>query len=218
MRLDSATFKVQKPIMENIIKPQTKLLKSRIKWTRYFAALCVGILLFCSPAMPMVEDVTEWIGYILAIIAVAGRVACTMYVGGRKNETLIVDGPYSVVRNPLYVFSFLGVAGIGMITGMITFCIILCAAFILYYPKVVAREEGFLQEKFGIEYENYRARTPAWAPDFSLWRSPALVSASPRFMMLTLRDAVWFLLAFPILELIEYGHETGFLPALIYLY
>ncbi|TAH36088.1 MAG: isoprenylcysteine carboxylmethyltransferase family protein [Alphaproteobacteria bacterium] len=204
--------------MENIIQPQAKLLKSRIKWTRYFAVLCVGVLLFCAPRLEWLEEVTEWLGYVCLIIAVAGRVACTMYVGGRKNETLVAEGPYSIVRNPLYVFSFFGVLGLGFITGMMSFLLLLVLAFILYYPHVVAREEAFLHEKFGAVYENYRNRTPAWIPNFKLWNSPPLVSANPRFMMLTLRDATWFLLAFPLVELIEYGHEIGWLPVLAHLY
>ncbi len=204
--------------MENIINPRPKLLKSRIQLSRYFSALCIAILLFCAPKSPFFEDITEWLGYACLIIAVAGRVACTMYVGGRKNDVLVTDGPYSVVRNPLYVFSFFGVVGLGLITGMISFLLLLVIAFVAYYPHVVAREEAFLRDRFGATYDDYYARTPAWIPNFRLWSSPQLVAASPRFMMLTLRDAIWFLLAFPLVELIEYAHEIGWLPILLYLY
>lgn len=197
--------------------PQTKLLKSRIKVTRYFALLGVFMLLFCTPKLDF-EDVTEWLGYACLIVAVLGRMFCTMYVGGRKNAELVATGPYSIVRNPLYVFSFIGVLGLGLVSGMLTFLFLIAGIFILYYPRVVAREEGFLEERFGDAYRQYKANVPAWIPNFKLWRSPETIETSPKFILITLRDAVWFLAAFPILEAIEYAHEMGWLPVLMQLY
>lgn len=198
--------------------PQTKLLKSRIKLTRYFAAFGIFLLLFSAPRFEDFEDISEWLGYAAMLVAVLGRLSCTLYVGGRKNAMLVTEGPYSVVRNPLYVFSFFAVLGLGLISGMMTMILILCGAFIAYYPHVVAREEGFLEEKFGADYRAYKARTPAWIPDFRLFRSPDTLEISPRFVLITLRDAAWFLLAFPLLELIELAHETGWIPVLFRLY
>ena len=42
-----------------------------------------------------------------------------LYVGGRKNAELVTTGPYSMMRNPLYFFSLLGVAGVGAQTGSV---------------------------------------------------------------------------------------------------
>src|SRR5262249_52734718 len=46
-------------------------------------------------------------GWICFITAVSIRLWATLYLGGRKGRTVICDGPYSVVRNPLYIGTFL---------------------------------------------------------------------------------------------------------------
>jgi hypothetical protein len=146
---------------------------------------------------------------------VLGRAWCSAYIGGRKKYELIALGPYSVVRNPLYVFSFIGVAGIGFASGTVTFLVVLTALFAAYYRVVVAREEAFLASGFGEKFASYRARVPRWIPDFSLWQDAEEIAVKPRFLLITLRDSAIFLLAFPLLELVEYAHGAGLLPVLL---
>ena len=197
--------------------PQAKLLKSRIYTTRIFAAVVIFALLFTAPLTDL-RLVAQWIGYLALVAATIGRMICTIYVGGRKNAELVAIGPYSVVRNPLYVFSFLGVLGIGLISGMVSIAVLLVLAFVIYYSQVVDREEKFLEERFGQIFRDYKSRTPAWIPDFKLWQSPESLSVNPKFVLITLRDGVWFLLAWPILALIAYAQDAGFLPVLLRLY
>ncbi len=47
-------------------------------------------------------------------------------IGGRKILELVTDGPYSIMRNPLYVFSVIRVAGIGAQAGSVTIALV-CA-------------------------------------------------------------------------------------------
>lgn len=37
-----------------------------------------------------------------------------LYIGGRKNQMIMQDGPYSMCRHPLYLFSTIGVFGFGL--------------------------------------------------------------------------------------------------------
>ncbi|MHA1565383.1 MAG: methyltransferase family protein [Alphaproteobacteria bacterium] len=162
-----------------------------------------------------VEESAEWAGSLLIAVCALGRIWCTAYIGGKKNRELVNIGPYSVVRNPLYVFNTIGVVGIGLLTGMFVFCLAVAAVFAVYNGWVIRREEDKLSAAFGPDYEAYLRRVPRWLPDPSLWRQPDLLHVNANLLMISIRDASVFFLALPALELLKQLHETGILPALI---
>src|SRR5690242_19500682 len=45
----------------------------------------------------------------------------SLYIGGRKHQELVLDGPYSVCRNPLYLGSFLLALSIAFFLHSLTF-------------------------------------------------------------------------------------------------
>src|SRR5262245_14008421 len=67
------------------------------------------------------------VGLVLILLGILGRTWCTLYIGGLKKRELVTAGPYSLVRNPLYVFSALGAAGIGAQTGSALLAVLLGA-------------------------------------------------------------------------------------------
>lgn len=192
-----------------------KLLKARIRHSRIFVLLVLPILLLANGYIldaGFVHEAMEWLGYALVILCVFGRAYCSLYIGGRKNAILADQGPYSVVRNPLYVFSFIGVIGIGLESGMVSLLALLVVAFLFYYKAVVAREEDFLTYTFGEPFLDYMRRVPRWRPDFSLWSEPEFVETKPIAVRRTLIDAAMFFLPYPIFEIVEQLHHIGFLP------
>jgi len=195
-----------------------RLLKARRRHT-WMAAIPLALLLLVTESSwasaRALNELYQWIGYFTLLVCVLGRAWCSAYIGGRKNYELIALGPYSVVRNPLYVFSFIGVLGIGFASGTVSFLALLAVLFAVYYRVVVAREEAFLASGFGEKFAAYVARVPRWIPDFSLWRDAPEIAVKPHFLLITLRDSSVFLLAFPLLELIAWGHEAGLLPVLL---
>lgn len=183
-----------------------KLLKERQMHSRMFAVGVVLLVLFCRPLLPLRSfsgQLMVWIGYALVIAGAMGRIYCSLFIGGRKNNAVVRDGPFSVVRNPLYVFSFLAMVGCGLQTGMLTVTVLLIAAFALYYPQVVAKEEQFLSHKFGEAYEAYKREVPRWEPDFKLWRQPEEVAVKPEFVYKTIKDAAVFFLPLPLLSVLH---------------
>jgi protein-S-isoprenylcysteine O-methyltransferase Ste14 len=48
----------------------------------------------------------------LAAMIASHRLWCSLYISGYKNSQLITSGPYSLCRNPLYFFSFVGFAAL----------------------------------------------------------------------------------------------------------
>ena len=65
------------------------------------------------------HELIEMTGIGLVIICIAGRMWSCLYIGSRKNRELVTTGPYSITRNPLYLFSTIGAAGIGLMFGSI---------------------------------------------------------------------------------------------------
>ncbi len=197
--------------------PRSGLIRQRLRDSRIVVAL-IGVLLLVS--RPLLDSNWRWHegleygGYALAILCVFGRIWCSAYIGGYKNQRLLTVGPFSVVRNPLYIFSFIGILGIALMVESAVIAALLVGAFALYYRRVVRAEENNLRTQFAEAYEAYSVRVPRWLPKFSLFTSPDRIEMHPHFLLKAMRDGLWFLLAFPILELVEYLHDIGWLPTL----
>jgi protein-S-isoprenylcysteine O-methyltransferase Ste14 len=167
------------------------------------------------PSGSFLHEGIEFLGLALIVLCICGRMLCTLYIGGRKIEKLVTDGPYSAVRNPLYSLSIVGAAGAGAQLGSITLALATGAVAWLVFLLVVLKEEQVLLGRFGKTYEEYVARVPRLLPDFSLWREAEKVEVNPRLVRITALDASIFLLSIPLAEGFEYLHDIGLLPTLI---
>jgi protein-S-isoprenylcysteine O-methyltransferase Ste14 len=156
-------------------------------------------------------------GLVLVGLATVGRLWCSLYISGYKDAQLITVGPYSVSRNPLYFFSFLGFAGIGFATETFTLGIVLIAVSLLAYRSVIRREEAVLKAKFGTVFDQYCARTPRLFPDFRRFAEPETYTVNPKLFRRTMGDVVWFIWFVGIVELVEALHEYQFVKPLVYL-
>lgn len=196
------------------------LMKGRARHTWVFSLLA-GPVLFLSQSQwdegGLIHEGLEWIGYCSLILCVLGRIWCAAYIGGRKNQAVVTDGPYSIVRNPLYVFSFFGVLGLGLSTGTVTIPAILATFFAAYYIQVVRREERFLVENLGAEYLAYLAKVPRWIPKLRLWHDCDEVVMRPKYVLYTIRDSAWFFLALPVFEVLDVLHAQEIVPVLFWL-
>lgn len=163
------------------------------------------------------HESVEAVGLAAIVLSIVGRAWCTLYIGGRKKAEIVDRGPYSISRNPLYVFSFLGAFGIGAQSGSLVIAAAFVGAALLVFHFTVRREEAFLLREFGDAYAAYRARTPRFWPRFSLWRDADELTIRPSLFLLTLRDGLVFLLAIPLFELIDAGQAMHVLGVAIHL-
>lgn len=199
-----------------------ELLKFRkFKYLPLFWILVVIGLLFTMPFYPehsFIHQAMEWSGYLLIILCVLGRSYSSVYAGGRKGSVLIQDGPFAVVRNPLYLFSLLGVIGVGLQTGSIILTALAAGLFAIQYTVVIRSEEQYLQDKFGHAYIQYKSRVSRWIPDFrQLHIDVEFIEMKPQLLFRTMRDASVFFLAFPVFELLEWLHESAIITPFIIL-
>lgn len=165
----------------------------------------------------LLHESFEMLGYALIFLCIAGRSWCSLYIGGRKKIQLVQDGPYSLNRNPLYLFSVLGGVGIGLQAGNLTAGFV-CGLFVFaIFNAVIRREEVFLASHFPDAFARYAARTPRWSLRLSSWQSSEELLVRPRFVLLTFRDALGFLAAIPLLEMVDWAQQVGWLPVLLHL-
>ena len=162
---------------------------------------------------PLHEGV-EAVGLAAIVFAIVGRAWCSLYIGGRKKAEIVSRGPYSISRNPLYIFSFFGAFGIGAQSGSLTLAVLFTLASLAVFYLTVRREEAWLDATFGVNYAAYKARTPRFWPNLALWRDEAELSVRPSFFLTTIRDGLVFLLAIPLFEAIDLAQAEGWLRVL----
>lgn len=102
-------------------------------------------------------------GAILVAIGEAIRVwACGYLV---RNEVLTRDGPYALVRHPLYFGSFLIGTGLALLTEHALLWLGgFLAMYLAFYLPAMYIEELRLQSLFGAEYQEYTEEVPRWFP------------------------------------------------------
>lgn len=160
----------------------------------------------------LAHESIEWFGLILIVVCILGRTLCTLYIGGRKIESLVQIGPYSVSRNPLYFFSILGAIGAGAQLGSLVLAFATGFVVWLIFLIVIFKEEQVLTERFGAAYADYLAQVPRLFPHMTLWKDVEKIEVNPRLVRMTALDASVFLLSVPLAEGFEYLHDAGILP------
>lgn len=180
--------------------------KSRMYDTRVLMGLTLLTGIFCKTMFPdetLAHESLDLAGYFLVTACAIGRVYSTAFIGGVKNDRLVTWGPYSVCRNPLYLFSLMGAAGIGLMsTSILAFCIIFFG-FLFIYNRLIRREEEFLHARFGRAFTDYAARVPKLIPDFSKYACPGELTFQPKFLNRAVSDAVWWFVPLPLFEIAE---------------
>ncbi|MEF8793742.1 methyltransferase family protein [Thiohalorhabdus sp.] len=155
-----------------------------------------------------------WVGLLLVAAGIFGRLHSTLFIGGHKNQQVVTEGPYGLTRNPLYLFSLLGLIGLGLASANPTVLALLVMAFALYYPGVFAEEEAKLRRKHGEPFEAYQRQVPRFWPSLDQpWQEPEWVTTSPAHFRSALGDAFWFVAAYVAFRAIAEAHARGWLPA-----
>lgn len=182
-------------------------------------ALLVMALLFVSAqSTGHFHEYVEAFGLSLIVAAIIGRMWCTLYIGGRKSAEIVQSGPYSVTRNPLYVFSSIGAIGVGAQTGSLIIALAFGLLCYFVFSIVIRTEEKFLKHNFGRSYEIYCAKVPRFFPKFSLFRDDKELIVRPDRLYRTFIDGLVFFVAYPFFEFVEYLQDIHVLPVLLRLY
>jgi protein-S-isoprenylcysteine O-methyltransferase Ste14 len=114
------------------------------------------------------------LAFAAALLAVAALIrtwassylqASVVYASEVKSESLVADGPYRWVRNPLYLANVLMIIAMGALMSRLGFLVAVTAMTVFCY-RLILREEAELQTSQGQPYMAYCKAVPR------LWPSP----------------------------------------------
>jgi protein-S-isoprenylcysteine O-methyltransferase Ste14 len=130
-----------------------------------FAATWLHPLPFLPPSVP-----AGWLGAALFALGLvlAGWSVGTMLRAGTRFEThqpstrIVTAGPYRFARNPIYVGMFVVLTGLAIGIDSLWLLAALAAFYLVIRYGVVAREEAYLERKFGDAYLDYKTKVRRW--------------------------------------------------------
>ena len=140
----------------------------------FLAALLLGFALDRMLPLPFVFlgiDLVDWlIGGSLILIGLALAAAGirnfswagTPVQGTKPTRALVTTGIHGWTRNPIYLGMFLLYGGIGVAARSPWILMLTLPLAITIRYGVVAREETYLERRFGDAYRDYKARVRRW--------------------------------------------------------
>lgn len=192
--------------------------ESRVVVSRIFGLVVLLLLLFTGHSFGQESAIDlsfEVVGLFLLSICSLGRLWALMYISGNKKRELVTDGPYSIVRHPLYVFSLTGAIGIGLGSENVLVLALIIVFYLFYYPFTILAEERKLTNKFGRAYLDYMERTPRFVPKLSLYKEPGKYQVRTSNFMRNFLDSLWFIWIFILMHAIETVQDSGLLPVIL---
>lgn len=134
----------------------------------------------------------ELVGCLLLMIAGFGRMWCALYIADKKTRVLMMQGPYSVTRNPLYLFSYFGGVGFFLAIAHLPSILWFSVIFAGYYRMVILHEESILVQHHGKAFAGYCERVPRFWPKLSLFTTESTATIDWRCFGKSFIDSMWF--------------------------
>src|SRR6516164_477561 len=105
--------------------------------------------------------------FVLALALFAWAIVTITRVGSNvptnlPTTTVVRSGPYRFTRNPIYLAMFLGLIGLALAFDNFWLLMMLVPFALVIRYGVVAREEAYLERKFGDVYRSYHSRVRRW--------------------------------------------------------
>ena len=137
----------------------------------YLGGLAVGLVLdWILPSASLPNGLSLPLG--IALVA-TGLALMSSFIGAfrragtavptrRETTAIVTSGPYRFSRNPGYMGMALVFSGIAVLAEAMWAFAALAVVLVVIRFGVIAREERYLERKFGEEYTRYKARVRRW--------------------------------------------------------
>jgi len=142
-----------------------------------------------------------FLGFLCVALACLGRVWCSLFIAGHKDEVLVTAGPYARCRHPLYSLSILGSLGLGLTSRSALLCVAVVALITALVVYAASCEEQFLADAFPEQFKAYVDATPnKWIPKSTQAALPGTLDVLPAVFWKAFLDAgsffgLWVLVA-----------------------
>ncbi len=195
----------------SITKQQGWINYYRKHFLRLMFLLYIVLFLFVEPLFPVSDGfiiIMKTIGILFIFIGIMGRVVASMTMSFHKNKKVVSTEIYSIIRHPLYFFSFFLVVGVSFFIARVDIVIFAIFAYILCFYPMMINEENYLGQAFAEEYREYKKKTPRIIPNISNWNARDTIEINFNLVMKTLIDASLALLVIPLIEIVQYINNT----------
>ena len=107
-------------------------------------------------------------GEIIRIWAVSYAGSETRTTGGVGGSTLVTQGPYAIIRNPLYAGNVIIYTGVGIMSmALYPWLIIICLIYFTFqYYCIIINEEEYLEKTFPDSFSLYKKHINRIIPSF----------------------------------------------------
>lgn len=191
-------------------------MKTRIK----INALVISIALILCIFFPYVlirraegywDDVLEEMGILLVMAGMLLRISARGYKAehSANGNELVTGGPYSLVRNPMYLGIVISGSGVVLVIGQWWGLFLFLGGFFLQYLYLFGKEEKILEHAFGQTYREYTKRVPRIIPALSAWKRD-IREFLPLKLQWVRRELVSIVLIFVVVLVMEGWEEISF--------
>ena len=145
--------------------PPLKGLPHLIREMRHNEFFRQGLGLLLIPLYALLANPTPIsfaIGCVIALIGMLVRLYASGFI--MKNKQLATNGPYSIVRHPLYTGNLLLMIGFTFACGQWWALLVSAAFWWFYYPTAIEYEDRKLHAIFGDAWEAWSGTVPAVIP------------------------------------------------------
>ena len=122
-----------------------------------------------------------------------------------QDDSLLIKGPYLLVRNPIYLADLFAFTGFSLVLPPIG--LLLPVLLYLHYTQLIKYEELSLEKQFEEQYRDYRSRVPQLIPNLRSLRSLAVVFKDFKINQDGFRHNAVYLLFIPGFILTSFTHN-----------
>ncbi len=184
-------------------------MKQRIKidGTLMFSAIILTAILCFSPELYpdniFIDDACDFFGFLFILKGAYLRMAARGYKKefSQKGQDLVMTGPYSLTRNPMYLGTFFIGAGFSLILWPWWLLSVFAFLFYIRFNAQMVKEEAYLTKIFKEKYERYCKEVPRFFPPFKKMLNINMSKVFPWGMCWSTKERLG-LIAWPALALV----------------